>query len=118
MRPGSARVDPRARRLEGLEKAKHLVRVAAIVVEPGDLVEVATEDYSPWFVVCHRVSSAEAYRRITELDVPEYTIKGAPADCDEYSILLEGFRRERAILVPSDEVRASGKAAWFPSGWA
>jgi len=88
------------------------------VVEPGDLVEVASEDYSPWFVVCHRVSPAVAYPRITDLDVPERTIKAAPADCDEYSILLEGFRRGRAILVPSDEVRAATKAAWFLSGWA
>lgn len=88
------------------------------MVEPGDLVEVASEDYSPWFVVYHRVSSTEAYRRITELDVPEYTIKSTPHRCAEYSILLKGFTRERAILVPSTDVRASGKAAWFLSGWA
>ena len=88
------------------------------MVEPGDLVAVDSEDYSPWLVVCHRVSAAEAYGRITALDVPGFTIKGAPADCREYSILLRGFRRDRAILVPSAEVRATGKAAWFLSGWA
>ena len=88
------------------------------MVEPGDLVAVVSEDYSPWFVVWHRLPAADAYRRITDLDVPECTIKGAPRDCDEYSILLEGFRRTRAILVPSEEVRGTGKAAWFLSGWA
>lgn len=88
------------------------------MVEPGELVEVVSEDYSPWFVVCHRVPPAEAYRRITDLDVTGFTIKRAPEDCREYSILLAGFARERAILVPSAEVRATGKAAWFLSGWA
>ena len=88
------------------------------MVEPGDSVEVASEDYSPSFVVCHRVGPSEAYRRLTELDVAGLTIEAAPADCTEYSVLLEGFARERAILVPSAEVRATGKAAWFPSGWA
>lgn len=88
------------------------------MVEPGDLVEVASEEYSPWFVVCHRVPSEVAHRRITELDAPEFTIKGTPRTCTEFSVLLEGFVRERAILVPSSDVRASGKAAWFLSGWA
>ena len=88
------------------------------MVEPGDLVEVDSEEYSPWFVVCHRVRAPEAYRRITELNVSDFTIKGTPPNCTEFSILLQGFSRERAILVPSSEVRASGKAAWFLSGWA
>ena len=107
-----------ARLTDVLERIKYPVPVTTTVVKPGDLVEVASEDYSPWFVVCHRVSSAEAYRRITELDVPEFTIKSSPPTCTEYSILLKGFTRNRAILVASEEVKSTGKAAWFLSGWA
>lgn len=88
------------------------------MVERGDLVRVTTEDYSPWWVVSHRVSSIEAHSIIKGLDVSECTIKSAPANCREFSVLLRGLRRDRAILVPSSEVTASGKSAWFLSGWA
>ena len=79
---------------------------------------VASEEYRPWFVLCHRVPSSEAFRVVKALDVAGYTIKAAPPSCGEFSVLLKGFTRERAILVPSEEVRASKKAAWFLSGWA
>ena len=88
------------------------------MVERGDLVEVESEEYSPWFVVCYRVSASEASRVIKDLDVPEYTIKPAPPACRAFSVLLKGYTRDRAIIVPSEDLQPTDKSAWFLSGWA
>ena len=80
------------------------------MVEPGDLVIVSSEEYQPWWVVCHRVRKADAYRIIKGLDVPTSTLNGAPDTCKEFTVLLKGFRRERAILVPSREVTPTKKS--------